>query len=56
MKDCLNENYNILLLLHVSPHIKDLQETISTLQFGERIVKICHHKTGKEKIQFLNSK
>ena len=54
LKDSINENYNILLLLHVSPHIKDLSETISTLQFGERIVKICHHKTGKEKIQFLN--
>ena len=54
LKDSINENYNILLLLHVSPHIKDLQETISTLQFGERIVKICHHKTGKEKIQYLN--
>ena len=54
LKDSLNENYNILLLLHVSPHIRDLPETISTLQFGERIVKICHHKTGKEKIQFLN--
>ena len=54
LKDSINENYNILLLLHVSPHIKDLPETISTLQFGERIVKICHHKTGKEKIQFLN--
>ena len=56
LKDSINENYNILLLLHVSPHIKDLPETISTLQFGERIVKICHHKTGKEKIQFLNPK
>ena len=54
LKDSINENYNILLLLHISPHIKDLSETISTLQFGERIVKICHHKTGKEKIQFLN--
>ena len=54
LKDSLNDNYNILLLLHISPHIKDLPETISTLQFGERIVKICHHKTGKEKIQFLN--
>ena len=54
LKDSINDNYNILLLLHVSPHIKDLPETISTLQFGERIVKICHHKTGKEKIQFLN--
>ena len=54
LKDCLNDNYNILLLLHISPHIKDIQETISTLQFGERIVKICHHKIGKEKIQFLN--
>ena len=56
LKDSLNENYNILLLLLVSPNVKDLGETISTLQFGERIVKICHHKTGKDKIQFLNSK
>ena len=56
LKDSLNENYNILLLLLVSPNDKDLPETISTLQFGERIVKICHHKTGKDKIQFLNQK
>ena len=56
LKDSLNENYNILLLLLVSPNNKDLPETISTLQFGERIVKICHHKTGKDKIQFLNKK
>ena len=56
LKDSLNENYNILLILLVSPNIKDLGETISTLQFGERIVKICHHKTGKDKIQFLNNK
>ena len=56
LKDSLNENYNILLLLLVSPNNKDLPETISTLQFGERIVKICHHKTGKDKIQFLNQK
>ena len=55
LKDSLNENYNILLILLVSPNVKDLGETISTLQFGERIVKICHHKTGKDKIQFLNS-
>ena len=56
LKDSLNENYNILLILLVSPNVKDLGETISTLQFGERIVKICHHKTGKDKIQFLNNK
>ena len=55
LKDSLNENYNILLILLVSPNVKDISETISTLQFGERIVKICHHKTGKDKIQFLNS-
>ena len=54
LKESLSENYNILLLLHISPNVKDLSETISTLQFGERIAKICHHKTGKEKIQFLN--
>ena len=55
LKDSLNENYNIMLLLHISPNVKDLSETISTLQFGERIIKLCHHKTGKDKIQFLNS-
>jgi hypothetical protein len=49
LKESLNENYNILLLLHVSPNIKDLSETFSTLEFGNRIVKICKHKTGKEK-------
>ena len=56
LKDSLNENYNILLILLVSPNVKDISETISTLQFGERIVKICHHKTGKDKIQFLTTK
>ncbi len=49
LKESLNENYNILLLLHISPNIKDLSETFSTLEFGNRIVKICKHKTGKEK-------
>lgn len=49
LKESLNDNYNILLLLHVSPNIKDLAETFSTLEFGNRIVKICKHKTGKEK-------
>ena len=49
LKESLNENYNILLLLHVSPNIKELAETFSTLEFGNRIVKICKHKTGKEK-------
>ena len=55
LKESLNENYNILLLLHISPNIKDLSETISTLQFGERIIKFCHHKTGKEKMQLINT-
>ena len=55
LKNSLNEKYNILLLLHISPNIKDLSETISTLQFGERIIKFCHHKTGKEKMQLINT-
>ena len=55
LKDSLNENYNIMLLLHISPNIKDLEETISTLQFGERIIKLCHHKTGKEKMNLINN-
>jgi kinesin family protein C2/C3 len=49
LKESINENYNIILLLHISPNIKDIAETFSTLEFGNRIVKICKHKTGKEK-------
>jgi kinesin family protein C2/C3 len=49
LKESLNENYNIILLLHISPNIRDIAETISTLEFGTRIVKICKHKTGKER-------
>ena len=56
LKESLNENYNILLILHISPNLKDLPESISTLQFGTRIVKICKHKTGKDKIQLINGK
>ena len=55
LKESLNENFNILLLLHISPNINDLSETISTLKFGERIIKFCHHKTGKEKNKLINT-
>ena len=55
LKESLSENYNILLLLHISPNVKDLSETISTLQFGERIIKLCHHKIGKEKMNLINN-
>ena len=55
LKDSLNDNYNIMLLLHISPNIKDLSETISTLQFGERIIKLCRNKTGKEKMNLVNN-
>ena len=55
LKDSLNDNYNIILLLHISPNVKDLSETVSTLQFGERIIKLCHHKTGKEKMNLINN-
>jgi hypothetical protein len=50
LKESLNENFNILLLLHISPNVKDIAETISTLEFGTRIVKICKHKTGRERM------
>ena len=55
LKDSLNESYNIMLLLHISPNVKDLSETVSTLQFGERIIKLCHHKTGKEKMNLITN-
>jgi len=56
LKESLNDNFNILLLLHVSPNIRDLSETNSTLEFGTRIAKLCKHKTGKEKIQSKSDK
>ena len=56
LKESLNDNFNILLMLHVSPNIRDLGETNSTLDFGTRIAKLCKHKTGKEKIQGKSDK
>ena len=53
LKESLGEDFNILLMLHISPHVRDLGETISTLQFGTRIVKICKHKTGRDKINLI---
>ena len=55
LKESLKDEYNILLILHLSPNVRDLAETISTLQFGERIIKICHHKTGREKVRLVNA-
>ena len=49
LKDSLGENFNILLLLHISPNVRDIQESIYTLDFGTRIAKICKHKTGRDK-------
>jgi hypothetical protein len=49
LKDSLGENFNILLLLHISPNIRDISESFYTLDFGTRIAKICKHRTGKEK-------
>ena len=48
LKDSLGENFNILLLLHISPNIRDFNETLYTLDFGTRIAKLCKHKTGRE--------
>jgi len=56
LKESLNDSFNILLLLHISPNIKDICETNSTLEFGTRIAKLCKHKTGKEKKQGKSDK
>jgi kinesin family protein C2/C3 len=48
LKDCLTESFNILLMLHLSPNIKDLQESISTLEFGVRVGKLCKNKTIRD--------
>jgi kinesin family protein C2/C3 len=50
LKESLTDSFNILMILHVSPNLRDLGETISTLEFGKRIAKICKYKIGKEKI------
>jgi hypothetical protein len=56
LKESLNEKFNILLMLHISPNISDLSETISTLEFGSRIGKLCKYKIGSEKgVQIQNS-
>lgn len=55
LKPYLNHSYNILLILHISPNVKDINETISTLDFGSRISRLCNHKTGKEKIHLVHS-
>ena len=56
LKESLGEDFNILLLLHVSPNVRDICETVSTLEFGKRIAKICKYKTGKEKIVHVKQK
>lgn len=47
LKDCLTDAYNIVLLLHVSPDASDRSETLSTLDFGNRLAKLCKYKLGK---------
>ncbi len=49
LKESLTENFNILLMLHISPKQNDLGESLSTLEFGVRLGKFCKYKTGKEK-------
>ena len=55
LKSSLNDNFNIILYLHISPNVKDINETISTLEFGNRILKFCKHKTGKDKLHLVYS-
>lgn len=44
LKESLNEKSNIMLILHISPNINDLAENISTLEFGNRLLKMCKNK------------
>lgn len=46
LKESLNEKFIIFLLLHITPHSKDSCESISTLDFGTRIAKLCKYKLG----------
>ena len=49
LKESLIGNFNILLLLHISPKIEDLNESISTLDFGSRFYKLCKFKKKDDK-------
>lgn len=49
LKDCLTDEFNLILLLHISPNQSDYNETCSTLNFGERIARLCGFKCYKEK-------
>lgn len=53
LKESLSNNFNILLILHISPNYKDLNETLSTLDFGYRFCKLCKYNSGEEKRKFL---
>ena len=44
LKESLGEGFNIFLLLHVSPCYADISESISTLEFGTKIAKLCKFK------------
>ena len=48
LKDSLSDNYNILLLLNISPNIKDLSENISTLQFEKALLYFAITKLEKK--------
>lgn len=49
LKESLTYNFNILLILHVSPKVEDINESFCTLDFGSRFCKLCKYKTGEEK-------
>ncbi len=50
LKDSLSNKFNLIFYFHISPNIRDVKETISTLDFAERIIDYCNHETGKEKL------
>ena len=45
LKESFIKSFNILLLLHISPNENDINETISTLEFGSKFCKLCNYNS-----------
>jgi len=41
LKDSLSDKFLIMLVIHISPNIKDFAENLFNLEFGNRLYKLC---------------
>ncbi len=51
LKDSLNNferNFILTLLIHISPNVKDFADNISTLEFGNKLYRLCRKKINNK--------